>query len=301
MIEEIQSKFDADKGNGFWDKIKRAELVRIVELDPPKTADATEFMECAEALKNSGVDIMTIADSPSGIPRIDSSLLACKVKRELGIETLPHLTCRDRNGIAMKALFMGLYADDVRNILIVTGDPAEGESETDYKSVFEYNSVTMTEEAIKINEEKPFRIFGALNVNAPNFDAEIERAKKKIDAGMCGFLTQPIFTEEAFDNVVRASKELEAFVFAGIMPIVSEKNARFMEANVPGIKVGEEVISKYVGKTREECNQIAVEMSLETAKKVATYVDGHYIMTPFMRTDIVCDILDGLNDEFNDY
>ena len=95
----------------------------LVELDPPRSADIGGFMEGARQLEQEGADAITIADCPIGRARMDSSLLACKLSRELGIEALPHMTCRDRNVNATKALLLGLSMENVHNVLVVTGDP----------------------------------------------------------------------------------------------------------------------------------------------------------------------------------
>ncbi|MCC8356616.1 MAG: homocysteine S-methyltransferase family protein, partial [Oscillospiraceae bacterium] len=109
--------------NPLWDKLAAGKRVVAVELDPPADDDIAPFLEGVRALRDAGADAVTIADCPIGRPRADSSLLACKVKRELGMEPLPHMTCRDRNMNATKALLLGLSMEDVHNVLLVTGDP----------------------------------------------------------------------------------------------------------------------------------------------------------------------------------
>lgn len=299
MIEDVRSKFDKSESKKFWDKIERTELTTIVELDPPKTADIDSFMIAAEKIKSFGADMITIADSPSAVPRVDAGILASRIKRELGGAVLPHITCRDRNSVALKSLVMGLEVEGIDNILLVTGDPSIEESTGKYKNVFEYNSVEAAKvvKAMEANEISETRIFGALNVNAVNFDAELEKAKNKIDAGMCGLLTQPAFTKEAMSNIIRAGSELGCFIFGGIMPITSPKNAMFMEENVPGITVGSEIISMYEAAAgKDEWNRLAVDLSLKTADVIKDYVDGFYIMTPFLRTDLVGEIIDGIKE-----
>ncbi|MBQ9387340.1 MAG: methylenetetrahydrofolate reductase [Lachnospiraceae bacterium] len=271
--------------------------LKIVELDPPVSADAERFLAAARELKDAGVDMVTVSDSPSARPRMDSCLLACRVRREVSIETLPHLTCRDRNSIAMKALLMGIYSEGIRNILIVTGDPfgEEQRQTTYYKSVFEHNSRTMTRGVYRlVGNELPgaFNIFGALNVNARNFSHELSKAEDKVRVGMCGFLTQPIFSEKAIANLEKAKAELGVPVYGGIMPIVSEKNAIFMNENVPGITVPKSIVEKYHEKSKEECAQLAVEISRRTADAIRPHSDGIYVVTPFYRTEIVKKILE---------
>ena len=123
QVKKAQDNKEEDEvGSRFWDNLSSGKKVFAVELDPPSDADVTKFMAGARELKDAGIDILTIADCPIGRARMDSSLLACKVRRELDLEAIPHMTCRDRNINATKALMMGLYAEKIRNILLVTGD-----------------------------------------------------------------------------------------------------------------------------------------------------------------------------------
>ena len=290
---------EAIREGSFWEKIDRGEKAVVVELDPPTTSDISKYMAGAKALADAGIDMLTISDSPAAVARMDSSMLATRVKGELGLTVLPHLTCRDRNGIAMKALLMGLSANGIRNVLIVTGDPmvsevCENVKNEKYKSVFEMHSRQMAESIRSLygkEIENPFNMFGALNVNAVNFEVELERAKKKIEAGMCGLLTQPVLTDEAVQNIRIAREKLPCKILGGIMPIVSKRNAEFMNKNISGIRVDKKIFDLYDGKNKEEANELAVSISLGYASKISDYVDGYYIMTPFMRTDIVKELI----------
>ncbi|SFG33941.1 homocysteine S-methyltransferase [Lachnospiraceae bacterium C7] len=270
--------------------------VIAVELDSPKNDDLTKFMDGAKRLKKAGVDAITIADCPIARPRMDSSLLACKVKRELGLDVIPHMTCRDRNINATKALLLGISAEGIRNVLIITGDPIPSAFRDEVKIVYQFNSRKLARYVNSLNNELlqgKINIYGALNVNARNFDVELSRAKQKMQEGVCGFLTQPIITENALNNLKKARTELAgAKILGGIIPIVSEKNARFMQSEISGIDVDDATIERYVGKSKEEATKLAVEISEEIAYKIKDYVDGFYLMTPFNRVSIMVDIID---------
>ena len=136
-----------------------------------------------------------------------------------------------------------------------------------------------------------FHIFGALNINALNFDVQLNLAKKKEEKGMIGFLTQPVLTHKAFENLKRAKEELKGYILGGIMPVVSEKNARFMDSEISGINVDPKITELYAGKNREEAEQLAVEISSEIIKRIEPYVDGYYLMTPFGRTGLITKII----------
>jgi ferredoxin len=120
--------------------IKSGKRVIAVELDPPVDDEIDFFVDGVRALRDAGADAVTIADCPIGRPRADSSILAAKIRRELGVEPLPHMTCRDRNLNATKALLLGLSIEGVHNVLLVTGDPIPSENRDEVKSVFNFNS-----------------------------------------------------------------------------------------------------------------------------------------------------------------
>ena len=274
----------------FWEKLKSGGKPIAVELDPPEIASMTRFMAGAGRLRDAGVDILTIADCPIARARMDSSLLACKVRRELGMDVLPHMTCRDRNLNATKALLLGLYAESVRNVLLVTGDPIPTAERDEVKSVYQFNSRKLAAFVSELGRQTlpgGFHIFGALNVNARNFDVQLKLAKSKVEKGMVGFLTQPILTDAAVENLRRAKEELDAYILGGLIPIVSERNARFMDSEVNGISVSPEIIQAYAGKDRAQSEDLAVEITVRIARQIEDYVDGYYMVTPFNRTSLI--------------
>ncbi len=285
----MESK-DVVLNNPILNKLKMNKKIVAVELDSPLKDNIAPFMDRAHRLQGMGIDIMTIADNPLGRSRMDSSLVACKVKRELGLEVLPHLTCRDRNINATKGLLLGLSVEGVHNVLIVTGDPIPSSMRDEVRSVYEFNSRKMAKYISNLNRtdfSKPFNLMGALNVNARNFDIQLKLAKEKIENGVTVFLTQPVMSKQSIENLKRAHEELDAYILAGILPVVSYRNALFIDNEIPGIEVGEKVIERYKDKTREEATEIAVELSSQLIHQVSDFCDGFYLMTPFNRIDII--------------
>lgn len=294
--EVTQVKKTGDK-NLLLEKINNGEKIIAIELDPPVDTEIDFFMDSAKRLKDQGVDAITIADCPIARARVDSSILACKLKRELDITPIPHMTCRDRNINATKALLLGLNIEGVNNVLVVTGDPIPSAERDEVKAVFSFNSAILANYISNLNEstfKTPFNICGALNVNARNFQAQLKQAKKKIENGVNMFLTQPVLTKEALENLKIAREELPVKILGGIIPIVSYRNACFMNSEISGINVSEEIIEMYKDVTKEEASRLAVEISTKTAKDIAPYVDGYYLITPFKRIDIISEIVDSI-------
>lgn len=275
--------------NSLWDKFTAGKRVVAVELDPPADDDLSFFVKGVSDLHEAGADIVTIADCPVGRPRADSSLLACKVRRELGVEPLPHMACRDRNLNATKALLLGLSMEGVHNVLLVTGDPVPAEDRSEVKSVFNFNSRKLARYVSTLNEQlaTPFRMFGALNLNARNFDVQLRLAVEKEACGMSGFLTQPVLSPEALENLKKARAVLKGKILGGIFPVVSHRNACFLNNEISGMHVCDEIIRLYEGKDREEAEALAVTISARIAGEIAPYTDGFYLMTPFRRVALM--------------
>lgn len=276
-------------------RLEQGRRITLVELDPPRSADIGGFMEGARQLEQAGADAITIADCPIGRARMDSSLLACKLSRELGIEALPHMTCRDRNVNATKALLLGLSMENVHNVLAVTGDPIPTGDRGSVKSVYQFNSRVLAKFIRGLGESgeaEPFFVCGGLNINAVRFDSELDRAKEKMDCGVSAFLTQPVLSEQAALHLERARDELRgAKLIGGLFPVVSEKNARFLQSEVHGITVDEAVVRAYAGLDRAQGEDMAVRLCREAASRISPFVDGYYVMTPFQRVELVCRVI----------
>lgn len=290
--------------DAFLRKLNAGEKVIAIELDSPRNADLTGYLEGAKKLQAAGADLLTIADCPIAQARMDSSLVACRVHRELGLCTLPHMTCRDRNLNATKALLLGLYAEGVREVLAITGDPIPTAERDEVKNVYQFNSRKLAQYIVSLAGEGrempgPMTVFGALNLNARNFDVELRRAKEKLENGMSGFLTQPVLSAQAVENLKKSRETLgaDAKILAGIMPVVSQRNAIFMENEINGIHVEDWIIEKFAGLDRAQGEELGLAISLEMAKAALPYADGLYLMTPFNRVALMERLIGGLKQE----
>ena len=298
------AKPEVEKDDAFLRKLNAGKKVIAIELDSPKDADLTGYLDGARRLQAAGADLLTIADCPIARARMDSSLVACRVHRELGLNVLPHMTCRDRNLNATKALLLGLYAEGVREVLAITGDPIPTAERDEVKNVYQFNSRKLAQYIVSLAGEgrempSPLTVFGALNLNARNFDVELRRAVEKLENGMTGFLTQPVLSEQAVQNLQQARKTLgpEAKILAGILPVVSQRNAIFMENEVNGIHVDAAIIDRFAGLDRAAGEELGIEISVQAAKAALPYADGFYLMTPFNRVALMERLIARLKEE----
>ena len=296
-----------ETNDAFLRKLRAGQRVIAVELDSPKDADLTAYLEGARRLQAAGADLLTIADCPIARARMDSSLVACRVHRELGMNVLPHMTCRDRNLNATKALLLGLYAEGVREVLAITGDPIPTAERDEVKNVYQFNSRKLAQYIVSLAGEgrempSPITVFGALNLNARNFEVELRRAAEKLENGMSGFLTQPLLSAQAVENLKKTRETLgeRAKILAGILPVVSQRNAIFMENEVNGIHVDEAIIQKFEGLDRAAGEELGLEVSVQAAKAAAPYADGFYLMTPFNRVALMERLIARLRTEVTD-
>ena len=283
------------KNNVFFANKAKGEKIIAVELDPPKNADTTKLMETADYLKKHSVDIITFADSPSGRTRADSVLVSTKVAREVGINVMPHICCRDRNAISMSSLLLGAHINDIRNLLVITGDPVPSASREQVKSVFNFDSIKLMKYIENINEENfpddKICFGGAINYARRNLDVEVRRAVEKEKAGAKYFLTQPVYDDKDIESLKYIKSFLSVPILFGVMPLVSYRNANFIRNELPGITIPDWVIDRFsMDMSKEEGEKVGLEIAFDIMEKVKDIADGYYFTIPFNRLSI-CEAL----------
>lgn len=287
--------------NKFMERLKQGEKTLLVELDPPYSSDLSKVLKGAKVLKDAGVHMVTIADSPLGRARVDSITVASIINREVGIDVMPHVCCRDSNIIGLKSKLLGCHIEGVRQILAVTGDPVPSVDRGEIKGVFNINAVKLMQLITELNEEifngDPLYYGGALNLNTENIEKQMKRLHKKDDAGASYYLTQPIYSKEAIANLKVLKKETNFKVLAGIMPLVSLRNALYLNNEVPGIDIPEQYINQFNRDiTKEEAVATGRQIAIELAKEVLPYADGLYFIAPFNRATMIRDIIKELKE-----
>lgn len=305
QLNDIRSGSDISGGKkiteqiSFFDKLANNERVIAVEIDPPADTDVKFIMDACMKAKLANADLITVADSPLARPRADSIMLAAKIKRELSIDVLPHISCRDKNHIGIKSSLLGAAIENIRNVLVVTGDPIPTTDRAEIKGVFSFNSFSLVSYIKTLNADvfpgTPLTICAALNVNSLNFKVELTRAVKKQELGAEIFFTQPIFSQESVQNLELAKQTLKSKIMVGLMPVASYRNAMFLNNEVSGINIPEEFAEQLKGKTPDEVFEMSLEFEMNLVRQTCAYADGYYIMTPLKRIELVCELIKRIN------
>ena len=294
---QIQAPAAETVENPLMKRLDQGKKAVVVELDPPHNGDMEKILQTVELLQGERVDMITLSDSPMGKMRADPMMVGAKIQKELDFPVMPHISCRDRNQIAMGGAFLGAYVNDIRNLLIVTGDPVPAGDRPVVSSVYDFNSITLMEYLKHMNEEyfaaDPIVYGGALNYGRPNLEKEIERMEKKIEAGASYFLTQPLYSEADIDRIAYIKFLVKTKILGGIMPLVSYRNALFMKNEIYGIHVPDEVVARYSPEmNREEGEAVGIECAARLMEQMKDVVDGYYFMVPFNRAAMICRIIE---------
>ena len=268
-----------------------------VELAPPVDVNDQKLLDAAHILKQSHVDVVTFPDSPSGRTRADSILMAEKVHRETGLRVMPHLCCRDKNAIAIRGSVLGAQLNGIKDFLVITGDPVPVMFRQTTRSVFNFDSVGMMKLLQSMNEEvfsgDKITYGGAINQNRLNTKFEIDRIKRKMEAGAEFFLTQPVFSRAQAQILRDMKAETGATILVGIMPLVSRRNALFMKNEMAGIEIPDEIIERYgENATRQEGEDCGIQIAREILGYTADFADGYYFSFPFNRVHMLAHIVD---------
>lgn len=277
--------------------------VSIVELDSPKGLSMDKFLAGAKALKEAGAAAVTLADNSLAILRVSNFAAAIRVREEVGLTSLLHLACRDRNLLGLQSEIMGLGTLGFRHVLALTGDPAKVGDHPGATSVYDLNSVGLIKllagmnrgvNAVgrPLNGQTKFIIGCAFNPNAVNFDSQVKKLESKLAAGAQYVMTQPVFDLELARHTVARLKPLGVPIFLGVMPLLSSRNAEFLHNEVPGIKIAEPLRERL---RHASDDQAATKIGLEVAREVRNVAleafGGVYLITPFLRYEVSVELL----------
>lgn len=280
----------------------------IVELDPPKKLSIDRFLEGAEALKNAGIDALTMADNSLATPRISNASMASILTNKLHLRSLVHVACRDRNLIGLQSHLMGLHSLGIDQILAVTGDPTKVGDFPGASSVYDCSSFDLIRLCKQFNEGtsysgKPlgtktvFSVGAAFNPNVHNLDKAVRRMEKKIEAGADYFMTQPLFSEQQMIDVYEATRHLPVPIYVGVMPLTSSQNAEFLHNEVPGMKLSESIRSRLAlfAQDRPQAAKEGLAIAKSLLDAAMDLFNGIYLITPFMRYEMTVELAQHAN------
>ncbi|MEN3328717.1 MAG: methionine synthase / methylenetetrahydrofolate reductase [Acidobacteriota bacterium] len=289
-------------------KIALGEFVTSVEVLPPKGVDAKKTLDSIRLLKQAGVDGVNIPDGARAQSRMSAIATAVLVEQQIGIESVLHYCCRDRNLLGMMSDLLGAAALGLRNILVITGDPPKMGPYPDATAVFDIDSIGLTNMVNKLNhgldlgnnpigEPTSFCIGVGVNPGAINLEEEIKRFEWKVEAGAQYAITQPVFDTGQLRDFLKRIEHVRIPIIAGIWPLVSYRNAEFLHNEVPGVRVTPSImdrmraasnISKEAG--RDEGLKIARESLLE----VRDEIQGVQVSAPFGNVKYALEVFEAL-------
>lgn len=290
--------------SAFGKKIAEKGFVVSVEIAPPTGLDPSRTLEKIKLLEEGGVDVVNIPDGPRATVRMSNVAMArCVVDRFRKIEPLVHVCARDRNLLALQADLIGAHVHGIRNLVVITGDPPKVGDYPDATAVFDLDSIGLLGLASGLNrgvdpagkpmgEQTRFVLATGAEPAALDFDREIKRLHEKVAAGAELVLTQPVFEAETLARFLDATRDLNVPIVVGVLPLASSRNAEFLHANVPGMRLPTDVRERMrkAGDGKEAAKE-GVRIAAEALSALKHRVQGAYFMPPFGRVELALEVL----------
>jgi homocysteine S-methyltransferase len=286
-------------------KIACGEFVRSVEIVPPRGVDASAMLEGVAALAQAGVDAVNVPDGPRAQSRMGALMTSLLIEQRVGIETVTHYCCRDRNLLGMLSDLLGASAMGIRNLLIITGDPPKMGPYPDATAVFDIDSIGLTNLVSRLNHGvdpgghtigKPTSFVIGVGVNPAAIDPahELRRFEWKVDAGAEFAITQPVFDPLQLERFIASIEHVRIPVVAGIWPLVSARNAEFLANEVPGVIVPDEVLARMrraSERSKDHAVAEGIAIAREMLERVRGAVRGVQVSAPFGKVELALDVL----------
>jgi homocysteine S-methyltransferase len=284
----------------FGAKIAAGTFVTSVEIVPPRGVDASRMLSDVASLKAAGVDAVNVPDGPRAQSRMGALLTSVLIEQQVGIETVTHYCCRDRNLLGMLSDLLGASAIGLRNILIITGDPPKMGPYPDATAVFDIDSIGLTNLASALNhgldpggnaigEPTRFVIGVGANPAAVDLAHEIERFRYKVEAGAEFAVTQPVFDATQLEQFISRTQEVHIPIIAGIWPLVSIRNAEFLANEVPGVSVPPHILERMraaSARSKEHGLEEGITIAREMLDRVRGSVQGVQVSAPFGKVEL---------------
>jgi homocysteine S-methyltransferase len=289
-------------------KIANGEFVTTIEIVPPKGPNPDHMIESVQSIRAAGVDAVNVPDGPRAQNRMGAIAVAVLLQQRVGIETVLHYCCRDRNLLGMHSDLLGCAALGLRNMLLITGDPPKMGPYPDATAVFDIDSIGLTNMVSLMNrgldlggnpfgEATKFTIGVGVNPGHLDLDLELRRLDWKVKAGGEYAITQPVFDVRQLEAFLKRIEWMHLPIVAGIWPLLSYRNAQFMNNEVPGVNVPDEVMERMriaSEKSKEHGMHEGVAIARETLARVRDQVAGVQASAPLGRVDLALQVFDGL-------
>jgi methionine synthase I (cobalamin-dependent)/5,10-methylenetetrahydrofolate reductase len=282
------------------------QFVVSVELDPPKGADPGRIIDRAQYCKENEIDAINVADGPRASARMSAQSLCVLLQNKVGIDTILHYTCRDRNLLGIQSDLLGAYALGLRNILAITGDPPKLGDYPDATAVYDVDSIGLIRIMDHLNHgcDLAGNLIGpALGIHIgcgadpskPDWDKEIRRLEEKVRAGAEYVMTQPVYDPATVERFLSAVKHLQVPIMIGILPLYSHRNAEFLHNEVPGMRIPDDIRERmHKAGSGEKAQLEGVAIAQEALLAARELAQGAYIMPPFNKVELAVRVIEPL-------
>jgi homocysteine S-methyltransferase len=288
-------------------KIAAGTFVTSVEIVPPRGVDASKMLADVAKLRDAGVDAVNVPDGPRAQSRMGALLTSLLIEQRVGIETVTHYACRDRNLLGMLSDLLGAAAVGLRNMLLITGDPPKMGPYPDATAVFDIDAIGLTNLVRNLNcgldpggnaigQPTQFAIGVGVNPAAIDLSHEIRRFEWKVDAGAEFAVTQPVFDPDQLERFLERIQHVRIPIVAGIWPLVSVRNAEFLANEVPGVTVPAAVIARMrAANERSKDHAVAegIAIAREMLDRVRHAVQGAQVSAPFGKVELALEVFAG--------
>ncbi|MCY7379091.1 MAG: bifunctional homocysteine S-methyltransferase/methylenetetrahydrofolate reductase [Gemmatimonadaceae bacterium] len=285
-------------------KLASGAFVTSVEIVPPRGVDATRMLADVGQLKRAGVDAVNVPDGPRAQSRMGALLTSLLIEQRVGIETVTHYACRDRNLLGMLSDLLGASAVGLRNLLLITGDPPKMGPYPSATAVFDIDAIGLTNLVRNLNHGRdpgdnsigaPTKFVVGVGVNPAPIDLEheLKRFAWKVEAGAEFAVTQPVFDPAQLENFLRRTEGARIPIVAGIWPLVSVRNAEFLANEVPGVSVPEAVIARMRSagdRSKEHAVAEGIAIAREMLERVRGSVQGVQVSAPFGKVELALEV-----------